>query len=656
MMLPKVLPNVLPKMMAALAVLAIAACTSDELVVDEAAAVDSGISKVAAGGTGYLRVSIDLSSDPVGTTKATGESDGPFDFEDGSGDESDPEGLMGLIFFNDATGKGDEADFTYCGFYLVNNENEGGEIVDGNDDGDIETEVLFDYVMEITVPKGDIYALAFFSGEQLMTFEGVELDEVLGVPKIDYEGGTTINVGDTEVKYGDTFSQFNQATSATIGSRILMINAPLYKTSSAAGSSEPTGSFQTLVGPLNIYPSQSQALGATADKIYVERAVAKVTVTDSSQPEEGEDYPYVAGFTLDNTNEKMFPVRNVEGIETWKGYANMGAESAFPDDYYRFVGPNVVATGSELHRIYWAVDPNYDEPIEGEGLTSKAGSYYEETNITDHTGWATINDGSRTYTQVRYCFENTMDVDHMTQGNTTRAIIAVRKQADSYFTVGKNDERLSYSELQQFVYEKVMASCPDLVVAAANVYSQGEETFYQFIKSAFSFKDDAGSTFDDQGTHLSYDNVLVDFSPNLLVFGPAQFSDGGEAYAAFKTAVSDEILPAFNESNIIYYYQNGIALFPVLIQHFGDELTPWSKEAENIEGVNDYWYTANDHLGRYGVVRNTWYELDVKSITGPGYPLVPKIEEGVPDDEHETWIKTEINIKKWVTREQHLTL
>ena len=44
--------------------------------------------------------------------------------------------------------------------------------------------------------------------------------------------------------------------------------------------------------------------------------------------------------------------------------------------------------------------------------------------------------------------------------------------------------------------------------------------------------------------------------------------------------------------------------------------------------------TDNDkYLGRYGMLRNNWYELNVGNVYGPGYPGVPPVDPNQPDDE-----------------------
>ena len=67
---------------------------------------------------------------------------------------------------------------------------------------------------------------------------------------------------------------------------------------------------------------------------------------------------------------------------------------------------------------------------------------------------------------------------------------------------------------------------------------------------------------------------------------------------------------------IIRVYENGATYYyAARIKHFGDYYTPI--EGTHVDGVNEY---TDAHLGRYGVVRNNWYEIasTAESTSSPG--------------------------------------
>ena len=113
----------------------------------------------------------------------------------------------------------------------------------------------------------------------------------------------------------------------------------------------------------------------------------------------------------------------------------------------------------------------------------------------------------------------------------------------------------------------------------------------------------------------------------------------------FKSGVTsenaDNILKYFG--NKIFFYKNNIMYYAATyIKHFGEHYTPLSETAQN-----------PNYLGRYGVVRNNWYDMNVTKV-GIGSPTVPGDEGNL--DEEESYINVEINILSWAKREQDVEL
>ena len=94
-------------------------------------------------------------------------------------------------------------------------------------------------------------------------------------------------------------------------------------------------------------------------------------------------------------------------------------------------------------------------------------------------------------------------------------------------------------------------------------------------------------------------------------------------------------------------YLHGEAYYIARVKHF-NELTPWNPGEA---------YDSNEkYLGRYGVLRNNWYDLSVNSISGLGYPEVPEVKPTVPDDENDQYINVEVKILDWAKRSQQIKL
>ena len=101
-------------------------------------------------------------------------------------------------------------------------------------------------------------------------------------------------------------------------------------------------------------------------------------------------------------------------------------------------------------------------------------------------------------------------------------------------------------------------------------------------------------------------------------------------------------------------YKSGESYYIARIKHFGDAATPW-KEGDPTYGDNDD-INNNKYLGRYGVLRNNWYELTVGKVSGPGTPDVPTIKPTEPDDESYKYISVSVKILSWAKRSDTVDL
>lgn len=81
-------------------------------------------------------------------------------------------------------------------------------------------------------------------------------------------------------------------------------------------------------------------------------------------------------------------------------------------------------------------------------------------------------------------------------------------------------------------------------------------------------------------------------------------------------------------------YKDGISYYAIKIRHFNDSES---------SGAMNY--------GRYGVVRNNVYKVNLSKVAGPGKPDIPK--PGGPDDEEEGYISATIEVNEWVLRTQN---
>lgn len=125
---------------------------------------------------------------------------------------------------------------------------------------------------------------------------------------------------------------------------------------------------------------------------------------------------------MDVTNKSSFPVHVTAGLKdgvTSAGipaYANIWKNAAATPGTKpatsRFVS-QLSATGA-FKRVYWGIDPNYSK-----SLTDKDACGQEFTLVKANGSDADW----KTSTEPLYCLENTFDITHMLQGQTTRVLL-----------------------------------------------------------------------------------------------------------------------------------------------------------------------------------------------------------------------------------------
>lgn len=124
-------------------------------------------------------------------------------------------------------------------------------------------------------------------------------------------------------------------------------------------------------------------------------------------------------------------------------------------------------------------------------------------------------------------------------------------------------------------------------------------------------------------------------------------SSGVAGWLGITEEQATKLLADSRIGNDIKFYEKGVSYYySAFIKHFGDDLTPFTSGS----------YTAPNHLGRYGVVRNNWYELTVTKVTGPGSPEIPEPDGGKTPDDTESWIRCAINVLSWAKRSQAVEL
>ncbi len=403
-----------------------------------------------------------------------------------------------------------------------------------------------------------------------------------------------------------------------------MANAPLKGSAASPATLVP-------IDKDKIYASEAKAkedASTCAATVYVERGVAKmtvadpgtITVKDKANPKvTTQSEVTFSNWALDITNRKTFAVHNIDGLS--KDFSDIWTTE-------RFTGTN--------KRVYWGTDPNYNLAGLNTADETNDNKRKEEFNFITATSEINKDFTNATNTNPVYCLENTFNLDNMYQGQTTRVIFKAKYAP-------KNDAGVSLAETN------------------GTFYTIGNMT--TILKKADLEKAvDAAATSVLSGCTVDYTNLETEGGSHVITLADIKDATGATLVAGkdYSGKTGTQIINEINdklglkdgrdEAKVgINTYAKGVTYYIARVKHFGDALTKWNS-GESYSGKND------KYLGRYGMLRNNWYELTVGNVYGPGYPGVPPVDPTLPDDENEKYLSVSVKILSWAKRSQSVDL
>lgn len=614
----------LPLMLAS--ALAFSACSSDDVAENGAPNGSYDFTK-----GGYMAVNINLPSKSAGAFKGVND-----DFNDGLPSEYAVKKAT-LVLFEKATSS-KEGDATFHSIYDLGN-------ISMEMDGSTQITSTVKVVKQANdnAQGKNLLGLVILNGSN--TLVDVAGKSINGV-------NLTSTTKFSELVKSETNGDASNYYSATDG--FLMMNAPLATQQGGATTvTSADAGIATLVDVTsNVYGTKEEALAKTAANFYVERALAKVTFNGSKGQIKGTDVTLdgisqtnvmhwsVENWNLDVTNKKSYFVHNMTGVNNTlqTDYTVDGAAIAAP---FRFIGNTAVRTTDAKYRTYWGVDPNYESYVPADF----------ETKAAD----ADIN-GKLGAEKPQYCFENTFNVANQNQNQTTRAMVKVKLNGGNAFYVFNGDKSKLYSE--DGCKKRIKGDIANLQNVHKWIVANLDPTKTYDITATGN----ATVTLKDAATYDT--DARVEVETFTVKIDATQSVDGTEKTYTLATGDVDELNTALKKN--VTKYAGGIAYYPIRIKHFGNELTPWNNfnaatnplghqaKAGDVYGLTaDPTKAAARFLGRYGVLRNNWYELEVNSITGIGEPRIPQVPTtSDPDDELKQFISVNINILSWAKRVQ----
>ena len=411
---------------------------------------------------------------------------------------------------------------------------------------------------------------------------------------------------DTYANWSKTADNANADNYLKHDNGFFMANAPKY-----VADGEP----ETLVKISHIYASKKQAEISAATTVYVERGLAKVTMKDfTTTGYDIADGTYkdanvkINSWQLDVTNKSTFPVHQTAGLKT--SWTDIWANARFYDR----------STTSAFKRVYWGTDPNYNTDLSTVGACETAFNMIKNNEVKGEAG----------ETHPQYCLENTFDLNNMKQGQTTRVVFKAvftpkgfTGTEKTFYKIGNNTALWKEADLETQIKAK-----------AQEVLKESDASKVTVTLNAPT------NNLTEAGVHLVA-------AANVTHVG-ATTALTEDQVKAINTKLGLKEKTAEEERVGISTYYNGEAYYIARIKHF-NELTPWT--------TGEPYGTNNEkYLGRYGVLRNNWYELSVNKVTGLGYPDVPEVKPTDPDDENEQYINVAVKILDWAKRSQNVEL
>ncbi len=633
-------------------------------------------------GSGYLAVQINLPQDAGTRAPVAGGND---NFDDGTPNEYNVDNAMIIIF----KGK-DEKSAKFCKAqdlkrpWFTNKEDENKQITSSY----LAAVKVNDLTQTEIKNKETYWGLVILNRNGSTT--GITTDETADV----LENTSEVKIGGVKIDSSKTFQDvLNIVTTNSflsvagtgdnaVYNNFFMTNAPLSTVAGGGSSTQPAaGDIHYLVDlGQATYATIEEARNNVENCIYVERAVAKVTCANEGKytfklyDENGElvadSYKVKATvkYALTNTNKKSYVVRNVDFTDNhfkWdysnKSYKRMVGEVAMPklDSPYHEVEQS-------FYRTYWCLDPNYALPMPA-----------EEKHVFDPA--TNANDVFVSIDKPLYCKENTFDVKHQSYFNTTMALFQV-----DFGIVTNDDDEAELGDGNLYIKNEDTS----VIYISANAAASQEIARIKDDANIIKALEEAAKASGLKGTvenatqyldinfELGKDNYLNCTSISLKS-APGVFNAAGIAKFKEIMGVDAEdggamaaLIDNVNNMSEITVYEDGTSYYLQPIMHFGKIHCPLDNENEFVgtttkdvynkgeefkEGGSDTDIEhARRYLGRYGVVRNNWYELNISNFTALGSPTVPDIDVDLSDDNKEVkkYIGVEIHVLSWAKRTQ----
>ena len=441
------------------------------------------------------------------------------------------------------------------------------------------------------------------------------------------------------ISEGATFATVKALTLSSLTTAIggpeyfVMSNAPL------ASANNGSGKVTTLaeIDPSLFATTEAEALAAPACYVYLERAAAKVTTSLDAgldmhiKGNTNIDFaPSDFYYSLYNYNTGCYLIRQMDAAWLpYNGTAKRFVESA------RLL--------NNRYRTYWATDINYGNST---GLTANM------------KGWKSMGESD-------YCAENTFEVSKMQDDCSTSVLVALRLNGgEPFYTTSVTGSDVIYQMPANDVTEEGTSASESFArkrstkVSSAKTIDEYLRQWLMETNSGFRNWVNIYAAGEPKHVNITVESRDADFGLTdakvtaVTQTARAAGSAGANAFDALN-------LKTYCDNNIkILFYEHGWCYYRVLIRHFDDTQTPWSSAASMSGNTTTQVYGTGDtatenYLGRYGVVRNNWYNININSVTHVGSPIIPPLTTNA-DDKVEQLLNATLSISGWEKHDQNL--
>ena len=365
--------------------------------------------------------------------------------------------------------------------------------------------------------------------------------------------------------------------------------------------------------PLEItdFKNERQAAIDHPVKVYVERVAAKVKVkttgaiVDDQYPENN---GHIFKLQQEKNNNSNFITLGEKTI-----YAKILGWDIYNDYTQSYLLKNLptdLAHNDEWNGFWW------NSPSNHRSYWAKS---YEQT-INDQFNWNTM-----TYPEQMYCCENTSGNDKSAAAARTKVVLKAQLQ----------DENGAPVEVARWFGSDY----------------DGKENLLKAVKNTLvnTYYSGVGTEVDEKGNHKKFQSI--EWQDLMTVAGNGTEVAVYQVYFQLSTEASE---------NKTWYVRSGDTFTKTsatAINGLLDDIDPALLYSDG----QTYYQTDIQHLGTtFGVVRNHVYDIDIKSITGYGTPVVdlnyvidtPEI----PLEDEQTFVAAEINILSWRVVENNVNL